>query len=79
MNVWVIGSHSLCIRLVYVLWADVDTVILHLSCIGIYISPSHIMIMSPIQFQSRGHIASLNHRLGWQHAGLGWQPGWVKY
>ena len=30
------------------LWADVDTVILHLSCNGIYIYPSHIMIMSPI-------------------------------
>ena len=33
---------------VYTLWADVDTVILHLSCNGIYIYPSHIMIMSPI-------------------------------
>ena len=33
---------------VYTLWADVDTVILHLSCIGIYIYPSHIMIMSSI-------------------------------
>ena len=48
--VWAIGHWFSLPLYVYTLWANVDTVILHLSCNGIYIYPSHshIMIMSPI-------------------------------